>query len=158
GREFWRIKRCCRTRPNRLLKFPGWYRMRRIRRTRTDARGDPLPAGALRRLGSREFRIEGRCDFMLPTPDGKHVLIQPQPALSAYAPQRLMLLDADTGQRVRVFEDSHRVAKRGTYEAIRPAAFSPDGTKLYALGWHKSEETGDTFYVWANIDNPCKRD
>jgi RNA polymerase sigma factor (sigma-70 family) len=124
---------------------------------RDDVQGDRLPAGAVRRLGSRQFRIEGHCDFLLPTPDGKHVLVQPQPALSAYAPESLMLLDVETGRRVRVFEDSRRVAKRGGYEAIRPAAFSPDGQKLYALGWHKSEEKGNRFYVWANIDNPCKR-
>jgi RNA polymerase sigma factor (sigma-70 family) len=122
-----------------------------------DGDGRPLPAGAVRRLGSRRFRMEGRNDFMLPTPDGKYVLVQPQPALSAYAAQGLMLLDADTGLRVRSFEDSRRVPKRGSVEAIRPAAFSPDGKKLYALGWHKSEKDGNGMAQWANFDNPCRR-
>jgi RNA polymerase sigma factor (sigma-70 family) len=122
-----------------------------------DADGRPLPAGAVRRLGSRRFRVEGRSDFLLPTPDGKYVLAHPQPALSAYAAQGLMLLDADTGFRVRSFEDGRRVPKAGAYEAIRPAAFSPDGKKLYALGWHKSEKDGNGFAQWANFDNRCKR-
>jgi RNA polymerase sigma factor (sigma-70 family) len=30
-----------------------------------DGDGRPLPAGAVRRLGSRRFRVEGRCDFIL---------------------------------------------------------------------------------------------
>ncbi|HZY88469.1 MAG TPA: sigma factor-like helix-turn-helix DNA-binding protein, partial [Gemmataceae bacterium] len=122
-----------------------------------DADGRPLPAGAVRRLGSRRFRVEGRSDFILPTPDGKYVLIHPQPALSAYAAQGLMLLDADTGLRVRSFEDGRRVPKCQDYAAIRPAAFSPDGKRLYALGWHKSEKVGNGFAQWASLDNPSKR-
>ncbi len=122
-----------------------------------DADGRPLPPGAVRRLGSRRFRVEGRSDFILPTPDGKYALVQPQPALSGYAAQGLMLVDLETGLRVRTFEDSRRVAKEGTTEAIRPAAFSPDGKKLYALGWHKSEKDGNGFAQWANFDNPCRR-
>jgi WD40 repeat protein len=122
-----------------------------------DVDGRPLPEGAIRRLGSRRFRIEGRSQFALPTPDGKYILVQPQPSLSAYAAQGLMLLDADTGLRVRTFEDSRRVPKVGVYDAIRPAAFSPDGTKLYALAWHKSEEANNWGHVWVNLDIPCKR-
>src|SRR5207245_9125853 len=47
--------------------------------------------------------------------------------------------------------------RRGAVAAVRPAALSPDGKRLYALGWHKSEESGQAFYVWANLDNPCRR-
>jgi WD40 repeat protein len=116
-----------------------------------------LPDGAVFRLGSRRYRIEGRNDLALPTPDGKYVLIQPQPSLSAYAAEGLMLVDIETGLRVRTFEQSYRVSKSLNTAAIRPAVFSPDGKKLYALGWDKSEETGDHFYVWADFDNACKR-
>lgn len=124
---------------------------------RLDADGVVLPEGAVHRLGSRRFRVEGRSQFILATPDGKHILVQPQPSLSAYGAQGLFLMDADTGLRVRTFEDSRRVPKVGLTQSIRPAAFSPDGTKLYALAWDKSEEAGQRFYVWANPDNPCKR-
>jgi WD40 repeat protein len=116
-----------------------------------------LPAGAVRRLGSRRYRIEGRNDFILPTPDGKYILVHPHPSLSSYAAQGLMLVDAETGLRLRSFEDSRRVAKCQSMEAIRPAAFSPDGKTLYALGWHTSEKDGNGFAQWANFDNPCKR-
>jgi RNA polymerase sigma factor (sigma-70 family) len=122
-----------------------------------DADGRPLPAGAIQRLGSRRFRIEGRSDFILPTPDGKYVLIHPQPSLSASAAQGLMLLDLETGLRVRSFEGGWRVPKCNSLEAIRPAAFSPDGKKLYALGWHKSEKDGNGMAQWASFDHPCKR-
>jgi RNA polymerase sigma factor (sigma-70 family) len=122
-----------------------------------DADGVPLPAGAVHRLGSRRFRVEGISKFLLPTPDGKHLLVHPEPRLSAYPAQGLMLLDADTGLRVRSFEDGRRVPKGQAYEAIRPAAFSPDGKKLYALGWHKAEEAGPRLYVWASFHNPCRR-
>jgi RNA polymerase sigma factor (sigma-70 family) len=122
-----------------------------------DADARPLPAGAIRRLGSRRYRIEGRCDFILPTPDGKYVLVHPQPSLSSYAAQGLMLIDADTGLRVRSFQDSRRVPKCQVYEAVRPVTFSPDGKKLYALGWHQSEEAKDWGRVWASFDNPSKR-
>jgi WD40 repeat protein len=122
-----------------------------------DGDGRALPDGAILRLGSRRYRAEGRNDLAIPTPDGKYVLIHPHPGLSAYAAQGLMLLDLETGLRVRSFEQSHRVSKCGSYEAIRPAVFSPDGKKLYALAWDKSEEKGDRFYVWAYTDNACKR-
>ena len=139
-------------------KSPPQPARERAPETRFDGDSRPLPAGAVFRLGSRKFRTEGGTSYLLPSPDGKHVLVQPQPRLSAYAAQGLMLLDADTGLRVRTFEESHRVAKPGSTRPIRPAAFSPDGSKLYALAWHKSEEeNGQSFYVWANFDHPCKR-
>jgi RNA polymerase sigma factor (sigma-70 family) len=122
-----------------------------------DADGQPLPAGAVHRLGSRRFRIPGRCDFVLPTPDGRHVLVQPQQALSRSAAHGLMLLDLETGLRIRSFEEGRRVPKGGWYGAIRPAAFSPDGKKLYALAWHKSEEARGGFLPLSQLDIPCKR-
>ncbi len=122
-----------------------------------DSDGRPLPEGAVRRLGSRRFRVEGRSDFALPTPDGKHILIHPEPSLSSYAAQGLFLMDAETGLRVRAFDQSRRVAKGQSQAAIRPAAFSPDGKKLYALGWTKLAESKPEFFVWANAENPCER-
>jgi RNA polymerase sigma factor (sigma-70 family) len=129
----------------------------RAEQLKVDADGQKLPAEAVRRLGSRKSRFSGRNDFALPTPDGKHVLLHPHPSLSSYAPQGLVLMDVATGLQVRTFEESRRVGKVQTEEAVRPAAFSPDGKKLYALAWDKSEEKTDHFYVWSYIDNPCKR-
>ncbi len=121
-----------------------------------DADGRPLPEGAVRRLGSRKFRIEGRNKFVLPTPDGKHVLVQPKPSVTGRASQGLMLLDADTGLRVRAFEDGRRVPVLLTYQAVRPAAFSPDGKTLYAVARHKDEQQASED-EWGHDDSPCKR-
>src|ERR1700730_4248396 len=98
----------------------------RLVQTQVDADGQKLPAEAVRRVGSQKFRVAGRSQFILPTPDGKHILVQPQPSISGYAARGLMLLDADTGVRVRTFEDSRCVPMVTENAAIRPAAFSPD--------------------------------
>jgi WD40 repeat protein len=111
----------------------------------------------VRRLGSRRFRVEGRSSFILPTPDGKYVLVQPQPSVSGYAAQGLMLLDADTGFRARVFEQGPRVPMGLNYETIRPAAFSPDGKRLYALGQNKAEVETRRLDVLASSHMPAKR-
>jgi len=130
----------------------------RLDQPKVDADGQKLPAEAVRRLGSRKFRVNGRSQFILPTPDGKHILIQPQPSISGYAARGLLLLDADTGVHVRTFEESRRVPMVSVIEAIRPAAFSPDGKKLYALGWHKSEETKNGIsYMYADLHQMSKR-
>jgi RNA polymerase sigma factor (sigma-70 family) len=121
---------------------------------RLDADGRLLPAGAVHRLGSRRFRVEGGWScFALPTPDGKHVLVQPQPRLSASAAQGLMLLDAATGLRVRAFEDGRRVPKVMAHYVVRPAAFSPDGATLYAVA-NLKDHKGD-WWGWDHL--PCAR-
>jgi RNA polymerase sigma factor (sigma-70 family) len=120
---------------------------------RLDADGRPLPAGALHRLGSRRFRLEGWNSFLLPTPDGKHLLTQPHPRLSSYPAQGLMLLDADTGLRLLAFEDSWRVPKLTGTDDMRPAAFSPDGTTLYAVANRKDHQKD----WWGSDQLPCER-
>jgi WD40 repeat protein len=44
-----------------------------------------------------------------------------------------------------------------SYETIRPAAFSPDGKKLYALGWDKAEFKTERLHEWFSSDKPAKR-
>jgi RNA polymerase sigma factor (sigma-70 family) len=126
---------------------------------RLDADGRPLPAEAIYRLGSRRFRVEGACGFALPTPDGKHILVQPQPRLSGYPAQELVLVDAETGLRVRAFEDSRRVPKFHGAAAVRPASFSPDGRTLYALVKDKNEpaQRAEQASDWGEDNIPCKR-
>jgi len=126
---------------------------------RLDVDGRPLPAEALYRLGSRRFRVEGACGFALPTPDGKHILVQPQPRLSGYAAQELVLVDAETGLPARTFENSRRVPKFAGAAAVRPAAFSPDGRSLYALAKDKNEpaQRAEQASDWGQDNIPCKR-
>jgi RNA polymerase sigma factor (sigma-70 family) len=106
-----------------------------------DGDGRPLPAEAVHRLGSRRFRIEGLNNFALASPDGKRVLVQPSPSISGYQAQGLMLLDADTGLRVRFFEDSRRVPVAALNAS--PASFSPDWKTLYAVADDKLEANRD---------------
>jgi len=118
-----------------------------------DGDGRPLPEGAVHRLGSRRFRVEGLTQFALPTPDGKHILVQPWPHTSGYQAQGLMLLDTDTGLRVRMFEDSRRVP---IALVDHPAAFSADGKTLYAVADDKNEEARNGVHT-GNPRNPKKR-
>jgi RNA polymerase sigma factor (sigma-70 family) len=122
-----------------------------------DADGRSLPSGAVARLGSRRYRLEGRNDLALASPDGKYVLVHPHCPISGSPAHGLILMDAETGLRVRLLEDSCRVSKRQSSETFHPAVFSPDGKKVYGLGWDKTEEAGTHFYVWDNFDSPCKR-
>jgi WD40 repeat protein len=76
-----------------------------------------------------------------------------------------MLLDADTGLRIRTFEGSRRVPKVFADQLIRPAVFSPDGKTLYAIADHKQKaddslesrikELGD--FANGHLDFPRRR-
>jgi len=121
--------------------------------------GDPLPAGAVRRLGAQRFRIAGRLGFALPTPDGKYALVQPEPAISGSPAHGLFLMDLESGLVVRTFEYGHRVLKPQDLQAIRPAAFSPDGSKLYGLALPRDAKPGDHDQLdyWGSFDMRQKR-
>jgi RNA polymerase sigma factor (sigma-70 family) len=120
----------------------------------TDADGRSLPPSAVARLGSRKFRTEGHNAFILPSPDAKYVLVQPQPSLSAYPAQGLFLLDAETGLRVREFENGRRVPKLTGDEPVRPVAFSPDGLTLFGIVTGKGNRDDDP---WAQFHMSADR-
>jgi RNA polymerase sigma factor (sigma-70 family) len=82
---------------------------------RRDLHGDPLPPGAIARLGTLRFRVDTeRVDQLVFAPDGK--------TLAAASTRGLWLLDAVSGKPRRVIHPAdtwfHRVA------------FSPDGKQL----------------------------
>jgi WD40 repeat protein len=64
---------------------------------RTDLHGDPLPAGALQRLGTVRFRPENSGSLHFFLPDGKTVAVSNG--------RNLSLLDPSTGKEVRKFDD-----------------------------------------------------
>ncbi len=88
-----------------------------------DGHGDPLPPGAVARLGTVRFRHEGWISQFALAPDGRSV--------AAVAGQGLVLWDAAAGRPLRRFED-----ERG--DELRTLAFAPDG-KAVAVGGQDCE-------------------
>lgn len=81
---------------------------------RTDAYGDPLPAGAVARLGTIRYRTGSARGFDL-SPDGKFL------AMATYYPKCIHLMDAATGRMVRRFDSG---------DFFSQLAFAPDGKTL----------------------------
>lgn len=92
---------------------------------RVDRYGDPLPAGAVARLGT--VRLRGR--YPLFSPDGKR--------LATASPFQLRLWDVDTGKQVREF-----VCPR--YD-VKPLGFSADGKRFYSV------ELNDCVRAWDTV-------
>src|SRR5262249_55466980 len=90
---------------------------------RLDAAGDPLPAGAIARLGTIRFRHGGAIEAIAFSPDGKTVA-------SAANDDSIVLHDTSTGKRLRSFKPETPGAASGS--AV--VAFAPDGRTL-AASW-----------------------
>jgi WD40 repeat protein len=91
---------------------------------RPDAHGDPLPPGAVARLGTTRLRHADSLTHVVYSPDGK--------LLATLSRDRtLRVWDAATGRQVHLFQE-----KDVDYYAV---AWSPDGTTLAAAG-------GDPFH------------
>jgi len=83
---------------------------------RTDAFGDPLPPGAIARMGTLRLRHNGPVWCVAYSPDGRFLA-------AGTAQGQLRLWDAETGKLVRKFVDS----SGALFHAV---AFSPDGALL----------------------------
>jgi RNA polymerase sigma factor (sigma-70 family) len=90
------------------------------RTPRSDFHGDPLPPGALRRLGTVRFRHGGGVYSIAFSPDGRTLV-------STGGDGRARLWDAATGMQIR--ELLHRPQRELTF-----AVFSPDGKTIAAGG------------------------
>ncbi len=84
---------------------------------RTDAQGDPLPPGALYRLGTTRFRDGGRANAIAVAPDGK--------SLAVVGGQAIRILDLNTGKELRSL-------KSNGLPAANHAVYSPDGRLIAA--------------------------
>ncbi len=96
-----------------------------IPKARTDALGDPLPPGAVARLGTVRLRHSGWVSSVAYSPDGKLLA-------SGGGDERVRVWDAETGKELR----QYNLGRKG--EGARPingVAFSPDGKLLAAVGW-----------------------
>lgn len=89
------------------------------RPARTDDNGDPLPDGAVCRLGSLRFRQESGVGALSRAPDGK--------TLASSGFQEVKLWGAATGQEIRRLAEAHG-----------PLAWSPDGNALATGIWQYS--------------------
>jgi RNA polymerase sigma factor (sigma-70 family) len=100
---------------------------------RTDRYGDPLPPGALMRLGTVRFRHGGNglCAAVY-SPDGKSLA-------TAGDNGRIHLWDASTGKEIAALEDDKKVY-------LLSLAFSPDGKTLAAGGISFELPTKPTFW------------
>lgn len=96
---------------------------------RRDRYGDPLPTGAVVRLGTVRFRAPGEVVSLAFAPDGKTV------AVSAHNGE-LLLMDAENGKRKFRFTPvtDPNWGSWGTEQGI---VFSPDGKQLISRG-HKA--------------------
>jgi RNA polymerase sigma factor (sigma-70 family) len=91
-------------------------------KARTDALGDPLPEGAIRRLGTLRFRCGWGINNLLPTPDGKTLI-------SNEAAGTVSVWDLATGKLLRQFP--------GNLQDQKYIALSPDG-KLVGVGYREN--------------------
>jgi WD40 repeat protein len=87
---------------------------------RADAQGDPLPAGALARLGTTRFRSGNFIQSVAVAPDGKTLAVADN--------QGARILDLATGKELRAL-------KTTGYTGFTHVSFSPDG-KVFAAAEH----------------------
>ncbi len=83
-----------------------------------DRHGDPLPPGAIARLGTVRFRVVGQIEELALAPDGKTL------AASSWA--GVFLFDAISGKRIQ----SLPASELGEFLRAKPLVFSPDGKRL----------------------------
>jgi WD40 repeat protein len=104
---------------------------------RTDQNGDPLPEGALVRMGSLRWRHGQSVTFVAFTPDNKGVITMSRDNI-------IRLWDRETGKEIRRFEAKGAAVKQGDPLLVRPPSplgsttatiltMSPDSKTLAAI-------------------------
>jgi RNA polymerase sigma factor (sigma-70 family) len=99
------------------------------RQAPTDRFGDPLPAGALARLGTVRFRHGDQVMAVAYSPDSK-LLASGSEDNGGAQDHGLVLWEVPTGKKVREF--------RGHEKTVSSLAFTPDGLHLLSLSWDRT--------------------
>jgi WD40 repeat protein len=104
-----------------------------------DRFGDPLPAGAVARLGTVRFRSDTWAQEIAVSPDRK--------TLAVVGWNSVLLWDAQTGRELRRYGPApkRRVGDTGYSMQFASVAFSPDGATLAA---GTSDSSGEPCPVW----------
>ncbi len=108
-----------------------------------DVYGDPLPPGAIGRLGSARWRVGGPATAIRFLENGKKLLVKVNDITSSVN-NEFQVFDAQTGQELRHFAAEHY--EPGNYSASIPGGWSPqwccspDGRLLGKLSWGKANE------------------
>jgi RNA polymerase sigma factor (sigma-70 family) len=116
----WAAQRTCRAKPAEANEAPEKGEPRQAafeERPRTDPHGDPLPPGAVARLGTVRFRHEGWIGWFALSPDGR--------TLAATAGKSAAFWDISTGRLTR------RLSFNGDVHCL---AFAPDGKAVAVAG------------------------
>jgi WD40 repeat protein len=100
---------------------------------RVDSYGDPLPEGAVARLGSRRLRHDGPVESIAFAPDGK-TFVAADASRFQEESGTVRLWDAATGRQIRVYA-------KGVL-GFHEARFSSDGKAVAAV------QGDDTIYLW----------
>jgi hypothetical protein len=104
---------------------------------RTDAYGDPLPAGAVARLGTLRWRAPGEVEALAFAPDGK-MLASASPTGPVGG---LCLFDVASGKRTKHIYPSDAFIGR--------IAFSPDGSQLGSSGFVvRNQQHKNIVQIW----------
>ncbi len=98
-------------------------RERDSQRPRLDALGDPLPEGALARIGTVRFQHPGGINDVALSPDGK--------TLATHGARMIWVWDTATGKPKHSFPISMRMAAYSAAENL--LAFAPDGRRLFYI-------------------------
>ena len=103
---------------------------------RMDRYGDPLPEGAVARLGTLRFRVPGEIVALAFAPDGKSVAIASN--------RGLFLMDPGSGKRIKQLS-----LPDGYWGRSSPLVFAPDGKRLARRGRKvDGKRLKGAVYVW----------